>query len=123
MENNVCIRVLADVKQIKACKQRISIVDNTIRYLSQIFSLSGNEVRMKILFLLYEEEELCVCDLSDILNMKIPAISQHLRKLKDAGIIRNRKEAQTIFYSVTREIKVLLQPFFTLISANESIKI
>ena len=78
---------------------------------------------MKITFLLHEEKELCVCDLSDILNMKIPAISQHLRKLKDAGIIKNRKVAQTIFYSVTSEVETLLQPIFNLISANEAVKI
>lgn len=112
---------MADVEQINTCKQRIDELNDNFKFLSQIFSLSGNEVRMKILFLLYEEDELCVCDLSDILNMKIPAISQHLRKLKDAGIIQNRKEAQTIFYSVTPEIKLLLQPFFTLISANETV--
>ncbi len=123
MEINTCIRILADVEQIKACKQRINEVDNTIKYLSQIFSLSGNEVRMKILFLLYEEDELCVCDLSDILNMKIPAISQHLRKMKDGDILQYRKVAQTIFYSVIPEIKSLLQPFFALISANENIKV
>ena len=123
MEINACIRILADVEQINGCKQRINEVDDTIKFLSGIFSLSGNEVRMKILFLLYEEDELCVCDLSDILNMKIPAISQHLRKLKDGGVLQNRKEAQTIFYSVTPEIKSLLHPFFTLISANETVKI
>ena len=123
MEINVCIRAEADLRQINKCKKRISEVENTIGYLSKVFSLTGNEVRMKILFLLLEENELCVCDLSDILNMKIPAVSQHLRKLKDAGIIRNRKEAQTIFYSLIPEMKQLLQPVFTLISANEIMKV
>lgn len=123
MEINVCIRAMADVEQIRSCKQRIGELDNTFKYLSGIFTLAGNEVRMKILFLLNKEDELCVCDLSDILNMKIPAVSQHLRKLKDAGIIRNRKEAQTIFYSVTPEIKNLLEPFFQLISSHETVEV
>ncbi|WP_431217102.1 ArsR family transcriptional regulator [Puia sp. P3] len=46
-------------------------------------ALAGNEVRLKILHLLEEEKELCPCDLSDMLGMSIPAISQHLRKMKD----------------------------------------
>ncbi len=120
MEINVCIRAEADVRQINACKKRMSELENTIGYLSKVFSLAGNEVRMKILFLLLEERELCVCDLSDILNMKIPAVSQHLRKLKDAGIIRNRKEAQTIYYSLAHQAEELLMPFFNLISANKN---
>lgn len=53
-----------------------------------------------MLFLLNQEKELCPCDLSDILDMTIPAISQRLRKLKDGGIIQSRKSCQTIFYSV-----------------------
>ena len=120
---NVCIRALADVEQINACKAKITELDEGIKSLSGILNLAGNEVRLKILFLLSKEKELCVCDLSDILGMTVSAISQHLRKLKDAGIIHNRKEAQTIFYSVLPEMESLLQPFFTLISANETVKI
>jgi len=118
MEINVCIRAEADIRQINACKKRMNELEDTIGYLSKVFSLAGNEVRMKILFLLLEENELCVCDLSDILNMKIPAVSQHLRKLKDAGIIQNRKQAQTIYYSLKGQARELLMPFFNLISGN-----
>ena len=121
MDINVCIRAEADLRQINACKKRMGELENTISYLSKVFSLAGNEVRMKILFLLLEENELCVCDLSDILNMKIPAVSQHLRKMKDAGIIQNRKQAQTIYYSLNSQAKKLLMPFFNLISENKKI--
>lgn len=120
---NVCIRALADVEQINACKVKITELDDGIKSLSGILNLAGNEVRLKILFLLNIEKELCVCDLSDILGMNVSAISQHLRKLKDAGMIHNRKEAQTIYYSILPEMESLLQPFFALISANETVKI
>ncbi|WP_425291189.1 ArsR family transcriptional regulator [Spirosoma linguale] len=46
-----------------------------------MLNLAGNENRLKLIYLLKEEADLCVCDLSDILGMTIPAASQHLRKL------------------------------------------
>jgi len=119
MGQNICIRALADVEQINTCKAQITSLEESIKNLSGILNLAGNEVRFKILFLLNKERELCVCDLSDILGMNVSAISQHLRKLKDAGIIKNRKEAQTIFYSLKPEAMSLLQSIFNLIVLNE----
>lgn len=122
MKETTCIRILADVKQINSCKKRIGEVDKKVNYLSEAMSLAGNAVRLKILFLLHEEGQLCVCDLSDILNMKIAAISQHLRKLKDGNIIRNRKDGQTIFYSLNAEYRKLLFPFFELIEGKKKLE-
>ena len=83
--DNICIRLDRDTKQIDRCKAKVAEISDSVSDLSKILSLTGNEVRMKILFLLQEEEKLCVCDLGEILEMKTPAISQHLRKLKDAS--------------------------------------
>ncbi|GAB2653865.1 hypothetical protein GCM10027036_04000 [Flavihumibacter cheonanensis] len=80
--------------------------------LSNILALAGNEVRLKIIYLLEEEKELCPCDLADILGMSIPAVSQHLRKLKDGNIVETRKEGQTIYYSLIQENLKILKPFF-----------
>jgi len=67
---------------------------------------------LKILFLLKEENELCPCDLSDILGMSFPAVSQHLRKLKDGNLIEGRREGQTIFYSLVSGNDSLLRLLF-----------
>lgn len=108
-----CIRPFADEVLIKECKHKIAAADDSFNRLSQILSLTGNNVRLKILFLLEEEQGgLCVCDLSDILEMSIPAISQHLRKLKDGGIIQPRKMGQTIFYSIRSEHLKVIIPLF-----------
>jgi DNA-binding transcriptional ArsR family regulator len=85
--------------------------------------LAGNNVRLKILFLLYEEKRLCVCDISDILGMTISAVSQHLRKLKDRKLIKTEREAQTIFHSLTKEYKKMLEPFFILLDENKFLEI
>lgn len=115
-ENNKCIRDQANPVQISSCRKKVVANEKSFSQLSDILSLAGNDVRLKILYLLEEEKELCPCDLSDILGMSIPAISQHLRKMKDGSIIESRKEGQTIFYSLKMEHLKLLRPFFRIIN-------
>ena len=112
MGENTCIRVLADPVQIRECKNEIKAKQSAFGKLSGVLSLTGNEARLKILYLLDSEKELCPCDLSDILQMSIPAISQHLRKMKDGGLIEARKVGQTIFYSICADHLKTLKPFF-----------
>ena len=119
MENYSCIRQQADIKQINRCKDRVTELNNSFDYLSNGLELAGNNVRLKILFLLYEEKRLCVCDISDILGMTISAVSQHLRKLKDRKLIETEREAQTIFYSMTKEYGKMLKPFFKILDENK----
>ncbi|MBN9484555.1 transcriptional regulator [Terrimonas sp.] len=113
---DTCIRLQADIGQIKSCREKLKANSKAFLQLGQVLALAGNEARLKILFLLEEENELCPCDLSDILGMSIPAVSQHLRKLKDRNIIEARKEGQTIFYSLRSEHLKILRPFFKIIN-------
>jgi ArsR family transcriptional regulator, lead/cadmium/zinc/bismuth-responsive transcriptional repressor len=112
MNDNTCIRLFADQEQIKNCKDKIKTAQKSFVSLSNILALAGNEVRLKIVYMLEEERELCPCDLANILGMSIPAVSQHLRKLKDGNIVETRKEGQTIYYSLTQENLKILKPFF-----------
>lgn len=116
MDKNKCIRVFADQKQISECRSKIEANAKAFIQLGKVLELAGNEVRLKILYLLEEEKELCPCDMSDILLMSIPAVSQHLRKLKDANIIESRREGQTIYYSLKAEHLEILKPFFKYIT-------
>ncbi|MEQ6122615.1 metalloregulator ArsR/SmtB family transcription factor [Pseudotenacibaculum sp. MALMAid0570] len=121
MENNSCIRQKADVHQINRCKDTVSELNESFDYLANGLSLVGNSVRLKMLYLLFKEERLCVCDLSDILGMNISAISQHLRKMKDRSLIETEREAQTIFYSLTNEYAKMLNPFFEILDKNKAL--
>lgn len=112
MSENTCIRLFADQEQIKNCKKKLKTAQKSFVSLSNILALSGNEVRLKIVYLLEEEKELCPCDLADILGMSIPAVSQHLRKLKDGNIVETRKVGQTIYYSLIQENLKILKLFF-----------
>jgi DNA-binding transcriptional ArsR family regulator len=123
MDNISCIRQQADIKQISRCKDRVSELKGSFDYLSNGLELVGNNVRLKILFLFYEEKRLCVCDISDILGMTISAVSQHLRKLKDRKLIETEREAQTIFYSLTKEYEEMLKPFFKILSENKILNV
>ncbi len=99
-----CIRALADENQIRRCKKKIENVGSDLSDLATIIGLIGNDTRIKILYLIQSENRLCVCDLSDILGMTVPAVSQQLRKLKDQrNYLRNEREGTVIYYSLNQE--------------------
>ena len=114
-----CIRLYANKEQIKECKEKIEACNSSFNELAGVLDLAGNEVRLKILYLLEEERELCPCDLSDILGMSIPAVSQHLRKLKDGNVVEFRKEGQTVYYSIKANHIKILKPFFKHINQSQ----
>lgn len=115
MENHTCIRLEADAKQIMDCWASIAALDKPLSYVAEVLNLTGNKVRLQILFLLQKEKRLCVCDLSDILEINVSAISQHLRKLKDRDLIYATKEAQTIFYALNKAKLATLNPILDLL--------
>ena len=122
--SNTCIRVLADPVQIKDCKDTLNRLDEDLSVSTHIFNLSGNAARLKILFLLHKEGEMCPCDLSDILDISVGGISQHLRKLKDGKLIKDKKVGQTVFYSLVNENIEILKPVLeTLSKQNQKTKV
>lgn len=63
--------------------------------------LTSDPNRNSIIYLLYKFKAFCVCDLANILDVSIASVSQHLRKLHDKGLVKTRKEKQTIFYALS----------------------
>lgn len=72
--------------------------------LADSLGVAGNLQRLKILYLLYAHKEMCVCDLAEALELTDSAVSQHLRRLKDKNIVEPRRERQTIYYSLVRNV-------------------
>ena len=70
--------------------------------MAEFFKVFGDSTRIKILYSLFEAE-LCVCDIAELLNMTQPAISYQLKVLKQARLVKNRREGKTIFYSLADE--------------------
>jgi len=68
--------------------------------LSELFKAMADESRVKILYLL-SQQELCVCDLAFLLDTNLPAISHHLRLLRNLNLVRSRREGKQVFYSLS----------------------
>ena len=109
-----CIRDCADVELINENRNTISQLSDQFKNVSSILNLTGNSTRLKILHILYIDQKICVCDLSDILNISISAVSQQLKKLKNGNLIESRKEAQTIYYSINSNSKKVVEHIFIL---------
>ncbi len=67
--------------------------------LAELFKVFGDSTRIKILWAL-NESELCVCDLAFLLQMTQSAISHQLRILKQAKLVKNRRDGKNVFYSL-----------------------
>ena len=87
------------------------LVDNTLKNmpdeqllknLSEFFKIIGDNTRTKILYAL-DQNELCVCDIANILNMSKSSISHQLSTLRRAGIVKCRKQGKEVFYMLDDE--------------------
>ena len=67
--------------------------------LADLFKLFGDGTRIGILWAL-SESEMCVCDICALLKMKQPAVSHQLKNLKQARIVKNRRDGKVIYYSL-----------------------
>jgi ArsR family transcriptional regulator len=67
--------------------------------LAEIFKALGDETRLTIVQLLVGKQ-LCVCDILDSFDMSQPAISHHLKILRQAGVVRDKREGKWIYYSL-----------------------
>lgn len=70
--------------------------------LAELFKVFGDSTRIRILWAL-TEAEMCVCDIAALLGMTSSAISHQLRVLKQARLVRHRKEGKIVYYSLDDE--------------------
>lgn len=70
------------------------------------FKVLGDKTRLRIIALL-QSRELCVCDLTDVLGISQPGVSQQMRRLRQAGFVNERREGQWIYYSLNMENPLL----------------
>jgi len=67
--------------------------------LAELFKIFGDSTRIKIIWALFEEE-MCVCDIAYLLNMTQSAISHQLRVLKQARLVKPRRDGKNVYYSL-----------------------
>ena len=114
VEGHLCIGPHITDEEFSLIKKNINQLEG-LNTLANLLSVVGNAVRLKIVYLLYAHNELCVCDLAEILQMSDSAVSQHLRKLKDRLIVKSRKDSQTVYYSLESKLFMdILSQYFVI---------
>lgn len=91
-----CEVIHADV--VEEVKKRMPKEDD-LYDLSDFFKVLGDSTRVKIIWAL-DEKEMCVCDIAVLLNMTKSAISHQLRSLKQADLVKFRREGKVVYYSL-----------------------
>ena len=82
--------------------------EDTLYDLTELFRIFADSTRVRILYVL-EESEMCVCDLAALLGMTQSAISHQLRALKNARLVKARRDGKTVFYSLAdQHVKTIL---------------
>ena len=94
----VCQQEHRHPEHIEAVR-RLMPDDDSLYDLSEVFRVFGDSTRIRILYALFESE-LCVCDLATLLGVTQSAVSHQLRILKDAKLVKFRREGKSIFYAL-----------------------
>ena len=76
--------------------------DDTTTRISDVFKVFGDNTRIRILWALFDSE-MCVFDISEALGMTQSAISHQLRTLKQARLVKSRRDGKNTFYSIDDE--------------------
>ena len=87
----------AELKQLVEDVGNLDLIDKQ----SRVFKALGNETRLKILKIL-SVREMCVCEVMVALDLTQPTASHHLNLLENAGLVKDRKEGQWVFYSIAK---------------------
>lgn len=76
--------------------------NEVLTWLSDIFQMMSDPTRLKILYCL-SREEVCVCDLSNLLGMTVSAVSHQLRLLRTLRLVKSRRVGRMVYYSLAGE--------------------
>ena len=74
--------------------------EDTLEEMTVIFNALADRSRVKILYALRNGDELCVCDIAAMLNVKVATASHHLRKMRDLKLLKYRNDGKLAYYSL-----------------------
>ena len=110
-EKDVCEITCINEEKVTSIQNKLS-KENPFE-VAKIFKALSDDTRIKIAYALSEEEELCVCDVANIVGATTATTSHHLRLLKNLGIAKYRKEGKLVYYSLDDEhVKQLIEVAF-----------
>lgn len=73
--------------------------ETELKDVAELYKLFSDFSRVRILYLL-AERELCVCDLTELMDINQSAISNHLRLLRNGKLVKSRREGKNVYYSL-----------------------
>lgn len=79
-----------------------TVATDSLKASSQLLKALADPVRLRILHLLLEAEEICVCHLHEALNLPQPTVSRHLAYLRKYGLVAGRKEGLWVHYRLAK---------------------
>jgi DNA-binding transcriptional ArsR family regulator len=100
-KNDTCDINYVDKKKVISVKKKMKS-ERSINLLSETFKALGDPTRIKIIFAL-SKEELCGCDLSNLLGVTKYTVSHQLRILRNMDLVRYRREGKMVFYTLDDE--------------------
>ena len=100
-KGDACDIFYGNGRKVKAIQKAIE-ADEVFVKVAQTFKALGDRTRAKIIFALYNQE-LCVYDLSTVLNISQSAVSHQLRVLRNLDLVKFRKEGNIVYYSLNDE--------------------
>jgi len=116
-----CVSPDRTSEDLLALRARLADQARSLRVASDHYALLAGETRLKIMVLLNETPELCVCDLATILEMTPAAVSQHLSRLRSGRLVRSRRDGMTIYYRLVDTMdRTLLAPVLARASHRDS---
>ena len=101
MSKDICQIIYVDQERVARARERM-LYERTIVNLAEICKVLSEPTRISILHAL-SEEELCVCDISAVVQMSSSAISHQLRILRTARLVKSRKDGKMVYYSLDDE--------------------
>jgi DNA-binding transcriptional ArsR family regulator len=102
-----CAPPSTDRERIKRWKKTMEFTPD-LDERAAILDVVAQPTRLRLFYLLDQLEEVCVCDLGEILGVSQSAVSQHLAKFKAYGLVSARRDSQTLFYRLSDKPEVKL---------------
>lgn len=88
---------------------------------SQIFKACSDESRVRILYLIFKNKEMCISDLEQILDFTQTKTSRHLIYLKNSGILSTRKHDQWVFYYLKDEVYDIISQIYKFLEKDQTL--
>lgn len=101
IKKDTCEIYCYDEEKVNRIQGNLQTVD--ISSVAQMLKAIADKNRVKITYALCQDDELCVCDIANIIGVTVANASHHLRTLHKQGIVKFRKEGKLAFYSLDDE--------------------